>query len=763
MLPRFNGPGKVGFFRLIGDAKLWLTLFLPGLAVTVAISVVHWRQPEWLGFLEYKVYDVLLSQRPKPIPSGLVTVVDLDEKSLAEVGQWPWPRYQIALLLGRLKQYGVLAAGMDIVFSEPDRTSPVRIKRELAGLGVDMDFTNLPETLRDNDLLLAQNLSSGPYVLGYFFTWQSEDSAGQAVEHVLPPPRVVVRRASGSPGAPGAPGKSVQIPSATSVVSPLPELSRSDHWAGFFNSFPDHDNIVRWAPLVISWKNTVYPSLALSTLMCAFGDGSALLTVDPNPYGGQDLAFNLDLGPLGRRRVPMDKNGRVLLDFRGPARTFPYVSAVDVMRGRVPRESLEGKIVFVGTTARGLEDARATPVDQTFPGVEAHATVADMVLSGRFLRHPMDAWYMEQMLLAFFGLGVTVLLMFTRSLWVGIASLLAGAGMWYGSALSMNRLNFYLSPLSPLMALAVNFTLLTFLKFLREERKKRFIQSAFSHYLSPKVVDEIVAQPEKLNLTGEEKEMSILFSDVRGFTTISEKLTPSQVVALLHEYFTPMTRLIIGNMGTLDKFIGDAIMAFWNAPADVAGHPRLAVKTALAMLGELDRLKEGFRTRYGFEIEAGIGLHLGTARVGNFGSEDLFDYTIIGDNVNLCSRLEGLTKYYHQRLLVTGAMRDAAGGDFAWIEVDRVLVKGKYEPVTIHAIHDRAAPGELARWAAGLELYRARRFAEARAVFEELKAAWATPATGSDGLCALYAERCRTMEELPPGPEWNGVFEHTTK
>jgi adenylate cyclase len=759
--PRSKRSGKAGFLKRIGEAKLWLTLFLPGLAVTAAISLVHWSQPAWLGFLEYKVYDDLLSQRTRIPPSGLVTIVDLDEKSLAEVGQWPWPRYQIALLLGRLKEYGVLAAGMDIVFSEPDRTSPALIKRELAGLGVDMDFTGLPDALRDNDQLLASKLAGGPYVLGYFFTWQDEDSAGNAAAHVLPPPRVVVRRSPGAPGSNGAPGVPIQIADARSVVAPLPEFSRTDNWAGFFNSFPDRDNIVRWAPIVISWKDTVYPCLSLSTLMRAFGDRSALLSVEPNTYGGQDMTFNLDLGPLGRREVPLDKSGRMLIDFRGPGRTFPYVSAVDVMRGRAPKESLAGKVAFVGTSARGLEDIRATPVDQTFPGVEAHATVADMVLSGRFLRHPIDAWYLEQILLAFFGLGVTVLLMFTRSLWVGILSLLAGGGMWYGSALAMNRLDLYLSPLSPLMALAGNFTLLTFLKFLREERKKRFIQSAFSHYLSPKVVDEIVAQPEKLNLTGEEKEMSILFSDVRGFTTISEKLSPSQVVDLLHEYFTPMTRLITDNMGTLDKFIGDAIMAFWNAPADVPGHPRLAVETALAMLHELDRLNEGFRARYGFEIHAGVGLHLGAVRVGNFGSKDLFDYTIIGDNVNLCSRLEGLTKYYHQRLLVTGAMRDAAGADFAWREVDRVRVKGKHEPVTIHSILDPAAPGEIERWGEGLGLYRARRFAEARRVFEELAPVGGDGETG--GLYRLYAERCRTLEAAPPGPEWDGVFEHTTK
>ena len=738
------------------DPKLWLSLFLPGVAVTVALSVAHWNKPEWLSFLDYKVYDQLLAQRPRPPLSGHVAVIDLDEKSLAEVGQWPWPRHQIALLLGRLKQYGALAVGMDVIFAEPDQTSPENIRRKLASLGVNMDFTGLPDDLRDNDRLLARMLGDGPYVLGYFFTYQARDSAtAQACK--LPPARLAVRRVQAGSEAP------LQLAQAYSAVCPLPELAAAGGWAGFFNSFPDRDNLVRWVPLAISYNQTAYPSLALSTLMRAYGDKGAVLSVSPDGYGGQDMAVTLDMGPLGKRTVPMDKGGGLLLDYRGPARTFPYYSAADVMRGDVAAADLQGKVVFLGTSARGLQDIRATPLDQEFPGVEAHATIADMILSDTYLRRPIDAWYLELLLLAAFGLGVTVLLMFTRSLWVGGLSLLAGGAMWYASALCMNRLDLYVSPLTPLMVLGVNFTLLTFLKFLNEERQKRFVQGAFAHYLSPDVVQQIVDDPGKLKLTGEEKDVSILFSDVRGFTTMSEKLPPSQVVALLHEYLTPMTRLVTGSFGTLDKFIGDAVMAFWNAPMDVPGHPRKAVETALAMLRELDILNAGFRERYGFEIQIGIGLHHGPVRVGNFGSADLFDYTIIGDNVNLCSRLEGLTKHYHQRVLVTEAIRDSAGGGFLWQEVDRVRVKGKREPVTIHTVHGETAAAtpeltrELGRWEEGLVLYRQRAFPEALAVFEELKAE-----TGRD-LYELYACRCRALEAAPPGPDWDGVFEHATK
>jgi adenylate cyclase len=734
-----------------------LGLFIPGALLTLAVALMVLRPPEWFTFLDYKVYDVMLRARPKPAKSDLPVIVDIDEKSLAKYGQWPWPRYLVGYLLARLKEYGVRAAGLDMVFSEPDRTSLGRIQGQLKDyLHLDMQYQGLPEKLRDNDRLLAEVLGGGPYVLGYFFTFSGQDYplAGKQGQILLPPPRISLS------SSPGSAGVLSSLPGAVGAVCPLPEFVEAGKWAGFFNSFPDRDNIVRWVPLVLPWQGSVYPSLAVATLMRAYGDKGAVLRLEKDPAGLAQLTLMLDLGELGRREIPLAWHGRVLLDYRGPARTYPYLSASDVMDGEVPPQSLAGKIAFVGTSVRGLGDIRATPLDPSFVGVEAHADIADMILSDRYIRDDAQTRGLAILLCLCLGLGVTALIVRTRSLWAGLIGLVAGAAVWFGGQEALSGLDAYVSPLGPLMALSADFSLLSFLKFLREERQKRFIQEAFGHYLSPDVVDEILAQPDKLTLSGEEREVSILFSDVRGFTGISEKLAPGQVVDLLHEYFTPMTRLIISNRGTLDKFIGDAVMAFWNAPRDVAGHPALAVHTALAMLGELEGLNKGFAAKYGFKLHIGVGLNLGAVRVGNFGSEDLFDYTIIGDQVNLCSRLEGLTKYYHQPLLLTQSMKQGAGEAFAYQEIDRVLVKGKHEPVTIHTAttHEEAQvrAGELERWSQGLGLYRLGRFSQAAEIFRELE-------NLGNGLYGLYRERCQALAANPPGPDWDGVFTHTTK
>jgi len=727
-------------------------IFLVGVAVTLGMVSLYALRPSWLQFQELKLYDVAMRRELTSSPSGLPVVVDLDEKSLAAYGQWPWPRFRVALLLARLKAAGVLAVGLDMVFAETDRTSPETMRRMFREeLKLDVAFDGLPPALGDYDSVLAGVLRDGPYVLGYYLDFEAgrEHPPGEAC--ALPALRASTILAPGVLPLPD------HLPNAPGVVCPLPALLAAAPGAGFFNTIPDPDNIVRRSPMLLAHGETVVPSLSLATTMLALGIKNAVVRVDEGGVSSLTLPM-----PGGEKRIiPMDGHGRVLINYRGPGGTFARISSADVLTGSADPEALRGKIAFIGASAAGLRDLRATPLDRTMPGVEVHATLADMIVTGDFLLRPDWAPGVEVCAILAVGLVSAALLAWTRAVFLLVPFAALALAMWFGSAQALASHRFVVSPISPLLALLANFMVLTFLKFWREERQKRFIHAAFSHYLPPAVVNDLVASPDRLTLTGEEREVTVLFSDVRGFTTMSEKLTPTQVVDLLHRYLTPMTGIITGHMGTLDKFIGDAIMAFWNAPLPVPGHQGRALAAAMAMHEELARLNVVFEETYGLRIDIGVGLHCGMARVGNFGSEDLFDYTVIGDTVNLCSRLEGLTKFYKKRILVTDAIVAAAPDGVFFQEVDRVRVKGKAEPVTIYSPLTReeyeARTDELAAAAAALDLYRAGRFAQALAAYETLAAAY------PDAIHAIQADRCRALAAAPPDGPWDGVFKHTAK
>jgi adenylate cyclase len=728
-----------------------LGVFVAGACITLVVSAVYLARPVWLDFQALKLYDALLVRNRSVVRSGLPVVVDIDDKSLAEYGQWPWPRYRVALLLGLLKNAGVRAVGLDILFAEADRTSPSVLTGQMfRDLKVEVAMTGLPEALRDYDQVLANVLAQGPFALGYYFDF-TETRKQPAMQGTLPALSLSVMR------APGAVELEACLPRPDHPVPPLSTLLAAAPAAGFFNTQADRDNILRRTPLFLAYKGKVYPSLALATFMKAYGLKSA--TVRLFPGGVESLVLSGEA--LGSRVIPLDASGRLMLKYRGAGGTFPHISAADILAGRIEPGELFGKIVFIGTSAAALRDLRATPLDRGMPGVEVHATMVDMIAAGDFLSRPEWATGAELLGTLIVGLGVSALLTMAGAMALILPFLALAAGAWHGSAWLLAHKGLYVSPLGPLLVLAANFAILTFLKFWREERQKRFLHGAFSHYLAPAVVARITANPTALTLTGEEREVTMLFSDVRGFTSISESLTPTQVVDLLHRYFTPMTGIITSNLGTLDKFIGDAIMAFWNAPLAVPGHQDMAVCSALAMQEELDQLNVGFRETYGFSVAAGIGLHCGTVRVGNFGSSDLFNYTVIGDAVNLCSRLEGLTKFYGLRLLVSDAVRAATTGDVFFQEIDLVRVKGKQEPITIHTVLSAteyaARAAELTLFGEARELYTARRFEEARHLYDALVRRYPSR------LHEIFAHRAATLCRNAPPEEWDGVFEHTAK
>ncbi len=733
--------------RLRGDKSI---LLISGFAASLVMASLYIIQPAALRFLDYRIYDALLKRQHTEKTSGVPVIVDIDEKSLSELGQWPWPRYRVALLLEKIRAAGALAVGMDVVLAEADRTSPALLKRQMKNeLMLDVSFQGLPKGLEDNDALLAGILAGKPYVLGYYFSFSKSDAEQQAhpAGCILKPASVALLSAPDSL----PPDKALH--SAFGAVCPLPVLAQSAKATGFFNATPDPDGILRRVALLIHFDGQLYPSLALATLMEAAGDSGVLLKLDSQ--GTESLRY-------GGTVIPVDRAGQMLVNYRGGGGKFPYLSAADVLAGRLAPGALDGKIAFIGTSAAGLKDLRATPFTAVYPGVETHATIVDNILTQDFLSIPDYAPAIELLATILAGIVITLLVTWAKAVWVVLPLIGMAFGLWEGSAYLMQSARIYISPLYAYIILGGNFALLTLLKFWREEKQKKFIHGAFSHYLAPAVIKQIYDSPESLSLQGQEKEVTVMFSDVRGFTTMSEKLTPTQVTDLLHDYLTPMTHIITSNMGTLDKFIGDAIMAFWNAPVDVPDHQKKAMSSALQMLDHIHVLNEGFQTKFGLTIKIGVGLHCGRVRVGNMGSADLFDYTLIGDNVNLTSRLESLTKYYGQVLLVSQAMKEVCGDEYAYVEMDSVRVKGKNEPITLYTAmtHEAYAAKKpnFDRYEAALADYKAQRFAEAAAIFGELEGQGFEQV-----LCAMYRERCEHLAEEPPGEGWDGVYTHKTK
>lgn len=730
-----------------------LFLFATGIAASFLMVILFASRPSFLNFLDYKIYDQFLRQYHDSNATDIPVVIDLDEKSLSEQGQFPWPRYRVAMLLKYLQAYGAVAVASDIVFAEPDRTSPKMLQEQLKReMKIDIKIEGLPKALADNDLLLAQNLKSGPFILGFDFQTEKRikngDTAQETTDCFIRPVRVSVI------SVPGAPSPHDVLPKAAKAICPLPVLSMAAPKTGFITIAPDPDSVYRRVPLLFSWNKKYYPSLALAALMQATGQEAVMIKM---------TTLGIESIRLGKYFViPTDASGGMILNYRGPMKTFRYISASDVLNRKLKPGELKGKICFIGTSATGLKDIRATPLDPGYPGVEAHCTIVDNILSKQFLSIPDWSFGLELILTIGIGLLTTLLLMWANAGWLILPLVGLGFGMWYGSMQLFTKLRYYISPLYPFISLALTFILLTVIKFWREEHAKKFIHGAFAHYLAPSVISQIMDNPDALSLEGQEKNITIQFSDVRSFTSLSEKLTPTQVTDLLHDYLTPMTRIITEHQGTLDKFIGDAVMAFWNAPLDIENHEEKSLQAALVQQEKLDELNELFLEKFGFTIAVGIGIHSGPVRVGNMGSADLFDYTLIGDNVNLASRLEGLTKYYGQKLVVSQVIAEACRGKYYFRILDSVRVKGKEEPVTIYTAYTlekaKARETELELYEQAHALYLNQEFAQARKQFEKLKAMDAEPL-----LYDMYMERCDHLMEAPPGEGWDGVFTHKTK
>ena len=718
-----------------------------GLAVALGMLGLYLARPAWLEQMDNKVYDALLATRAGGEPSPVPVVVDIDERSLAAYGQWPWPRYLLARLAEKLTADGALAVALDILLSEPDRSSPVLVRQTIRrDFGLTPGWTGLPPELEDNDAQFARVLARTPAVLSMFLRFDDTpgENGGPTAAEAPAAPGLIERAARG--------GLSTRalLPLATGMLPPLPAFSEAAP-VGAINVAPDKDGVIRSLPLLFQFEDRVYPNLSLRALMTAAGAPQLALRAGP---------VCLEAVRVGSLTIPVSPDGRMRVPFRGPRGVYPYYSAVDILEGRVPAEEVAGRIVFVGTSAAGLQDIRATPFDAVYPGVEAHAAVVDAALSGRFVTAP--PWTPGAQALGILVTGLAFSLLF------GLArpavSLPLGAGAAACVAAGSYRLfqaGVFFSPLYCVLTMAAEALALPALRFWQEERQKRGLRHAFSRYVSPDVVARIVERGVDV-FAGEEREVTLLFTDVRGFTTLSERLRPDQVVALLNRYFTPMTACVRDSGGTVDKFIGDAVMAFWNAPLEAEGHPERAVRAAMRMQALLTGLNPSLEAEFGVRLAIGAGVHTGRVYVGNMGSKELLNYTCIGDNVNLASRLEGMCPKYGVGLVTSGETAARLGDDLYFRRLDTIRVKGKLQPVLIgtvlEAAEAEARRGELDEADRALGLYTAGDFRQAEIRFQAL----CRKHPGEAKLYGLYASRCRSLAEAPPA-DWDGIWTFESK
>ncbi len=637
--------------------------------------------------VDLRLKDARFRLRGVRPPDPRVAIVAIDNRSVKGVGRWPWSRELTGRLLSEVHRQGARVIALDMVFSEPQSAAA-------------------------DDALALSMARAGTVVLGEFFRDEPQTGDPAALAQVADHRVKVLRTAAGA--------ERVPLTEYGSVDANRPLFARAALDLGFFNQQPDRDGIVRKMPLLLLFDGAIYPSLGLTALKRYLGEE---LAVTVAPYGIGQLR-------VGTLTIPASEHALLPLAWYGPAGTVPTYSAVDLLAGRLPGEALRDKLVFVGVTESGIADVRATPFDPALPGVEIHATFAANALEQRFLTRDNRTLALELGVILVLPLLLALALSVVPGTWAGLAAFaVAAAGYLGGNLLAFDRGRLDLTIAYPLVAMLLAYLGGEAYRNLVVERKGRYLRKAFASYVSPDLVNDLVRHPERLHLGGEKREVTVLFSDIRGFTTLSERLGPEELVQLLNRYLTPMTGIVLEERGTLDKYIGDAVMALFNAPLEIPDHPRRACRAALRMLAALSELNAAFKRDGLPPIAIGVGIHTGEAVVGNMGGESRFDYTAIGDTVNLASRLEGLTKQYGVAAVVSGETVARAGEGCWFRELDRVRVKGKQ----------------------GLSLFRAGDFPAAGELFAALGG------SAGDPVADLYAERCRAFCQAPPPAGWDGV------
>ena len=713
--------------------------------------------------LDNIIYDARLrATMPQTIDERIV-IVDIDEKSLAEVGRWPWSRNRLADLVNELfERQKTALLGFDLVFAEEDDSSGLKRLKLLAQneLRDQAGFTeklSQMQTSLDYDALFAKAIENRPVVMGYYMT---SDRDGR-VSGVLPAPVM---------GSESLRGRPIKFTSWNGFGANIEPLAKAAPVAGFFNAITEGDGVVRSIPLLAEYKSQYYESLSLAMFRMLTGSPKVAPGFPQEKFSSRNYQGleSILLSQAGKTlAIPVDHRVATLVPFRGQGGvnggSFRYISAADLLAKRIAPEQLKGKIVLLGTTAPGLLDLRVTPVGDTYPGVETHANVISGLLDGKVFVKPDYAVGFEVVVLILSGMLLAFVLPLLSApkavaTSVVVVGALVGLNFWLYLSFGL------VLPLASALVMAMTAYVLNMsYGYFVESKSKRDLANLFGTYVPPELVDEMVKDAASYSMKATTKELTVMFCDMRGFTQMSETMEPTQLQALLNTVFSRLTDQIRSNRGTIDKYMGDCVMAFWGAPVDTPDHASLAVKTAFDMAHAIRNLNEEHRSKGLPEIGVGIGLNTGTMCVGDMGSSIRRSYTVIGDSVNLGSRLEGLSKTYGVDIVVSESTRQLAL-DFAWQELDRVRVKGKDNAIAIFwpvAPLNRMTPyntAELKTWAMALKAYRMQDWDQCDVQLLNLQRM-----NANKYLYQLYAERVASMRLLPFDPEWDGVTNFQTK
>ena len=739
--------------------RIAVTLLPLLLAMLHAVGVLRL---DVLQRLDDIIYDARLNATAARTLDPRIVVVDIDEKSLAEVGRWPWGRDRLAQLVDELfEQQQIAILGFDVVFAEADTSSGLAQLNALAQ-GELRNQTAFTERLRglqstlDYDARFAKSLQNRPVVLGYYL---SSEGQGRA-NGVLPAPVLRTQDLQ---------GRQIRSTRWSGYGSNIDVLAQAAPVAGYFNSLTERDGVVRSLPLLAEYQGQHYESLALAMFRMLAGSPAVAPGFANQSFAGSYQPMDRVLLQQGGKSlaIAVDERAAALVPFRGrggpSGGSFQYIPAADLLAQRLAPGTLKDKIVILGTTAPGLLDLRVTPMGEAYPGVETHANLIAGLLDGNTLLRPDYAAGYEVAALLLAGLVLAFglpLLTALQAVGLSVAVLLglAGANFWLYTAYGL------VLPLASALTMALTaFALNMSYGYFVESRTKRELANLFGTYVPPELVDEMVKDPDAYSMQAENRELTVMFCDMRGFTQMSEKMEPTQLQSLLNGVFSKLTGLIRANQGTIDKYMGDCVMAFWGAPVPTPAHAERAVHAALAMVQAVHGINAEHEARGLPRIGIGVGLNTGTMCVGDMGSNIRRSYTVIGDAVNLGSRLEGLCSTYGVELVVSGSTRLLAPG-FVWQELDLVRVKGKAEAVAIFTPlpaeqgQDPAAQQQHKTWASFLKAYRSQSWDQAELLLVNLM-----NAEPGKYLYRLYAERVAAMRLLPFDPDWDGATRFATK